>query len=214
MAVVYLHRRVKDNSIFYVGVGNNSKRAYEYNGRNKQWYEIVNNEPYYVDFLLKNISKEEALQLEQFVIKKCGRIGFEQNGKLVNILGGEKNEKNNIDLLDLNGNIINSFISIKEASEQLNISSDKIKRSIKNKSFTREGYKFIKNYHIDKINYEENIIEEKVINNILNFGKYKGFDIYKVNEINPSYIKWLIKNDFDYIPEYLKTIMIQLTQEN
>jgi hypothetical protein len=85
MALVYVHKRVKDNSIFYIGIGANLERAYEYKGRNQRWYDVVHSEPYYVHIFWDNITIEFAEWIEWRGIIKHGRIGFEPDGKLVNI---------------------------------------------------------------------------------------------------------------------------------
>ena len=42
MAIVYIHKRKDNGIIFYVGIGNTIKRAYDIkNRKNKQWINIV-----------------------------------------------------------------------------------------------------------------------------------------------------------------------------
>ena len=42
MAIVYRHRRLDNNQIFYIGIGNKEKRAYIKTKRSKFWNKINN----------------------------------------------------------------------------------------------------------------------------------------------------------------------------
>ena len=70
--IVYRHRRKDNNNIFYIGIGN-EKRAYSKNGRNKYWNNIVNKTDYIVEILAKDLSWEDACELEVFLISQYGR---------------------------------------------------------------------------------------------------------------------------------------------
>lgn len=41
MAIVYQHRRLDKNEVFYIGVGLNKNRAYSKNDRNSHWKSII-----------------------------------------------------------------------------------------------------------------------------------------------------------------------------
>lgn len=66
--VVYLHRRKKDNQVFYVGIGS-EKRAYSSNSRNKHWKDFVSVYEYYVDITHKNIQRVDACLIERYLIE-------------------------------------------------------------------------------------------------------------------------------------------------
>ena len=86
--VLYAHRKETDGSIFYVGIGT-EKRPYTNKSRNDYWYNTVNKYGYYVDILSKELSIEDALELEEFVICELGRKDL-GNGNLVNLNNGGK----------------------------------------------------------------------------------------------------------------------------
>jgi hypothetical protein len=73
MAVVYRHRRLDTNEIFYIGIGKEIKRAYSKAKRNPLWKSIINKTNYEVEILYNNISTEDAKELEIFLISLYGR---------------------------------------------------------------------------------------------------------------------------------------------
>jgi len=72
MAVVYLHRKEYDNSIYYVGIGNNENRAKEIRGRSEHWTRVFNKYGRNIDIVANNISLENAKELEMFLIQEIG----------------------------------------------------------------------------------------------------------------------------------------------
>jgi len=72
MAVVYLHRKEHDNSIYYVGIGNNKDRAKVIKGRSEHWTRVFNKYGRSVDIVANNISLENAKELEIFLIQEIG----------------------------------------------------------------------------------------------------------------------------------------------
>lgn len=85
--VVYQHRRLDTNEIFYIGIGKSEKRAYTKHKRNHHWTNIVNKYGYSVEIVTTCKSWEEACQIEQYLIKFYGRrdLGL---GNLVNMTDG------------------------------------------------------------------------------------------------------------------------------
>lgn len=97
MAVVYQHRRLDTNEIFYVGIGKSIRRAYigstvrklmrKTRWRNNHWNHIVLNTEYEIEILHNGIDYEEAKRIEVDLIKQYGRrdLGL---GSLVNMTDG------------------------------------------------------------------------------------------------------------------------------
>mgnify|MGYP000028296689 CR=1 FL=1 len=86
MAIVYRHRRLDTNKIFYIGIGKEEKRAYRKDGRNNYWNNIINKTDYNIEIIAKDIDWETACELEIFLISEYGIKN------LSNItLGGEGN---------------------------------------------------------------------------------------------------------------------------
>lgn len=74
MAIVYQHRRLDTNEVFYIGIGKTRKRAYEKNNhRNNHWKGIVNKCGYEVDILIEGIDWEYACIVEAGMIESYGR---------------------------------------------------------------------------------------------------------------------------------------------
>ena len=83
---LYIHRRKDNNEVFYVGIGN-EKRPYRKQGRNQFWHNIVDKYGYYVDILAKDLSIDDALELEELLISEYGRRDL-GDGNLVNLTNG------------------------------------------------------------------------------------------------------------------------------
>ena len=69
---VYVHTRVSDGSVFYVGKGK-GKRAYYIKGRSEHWNNIAKKHGYNVTILLNNLTEEQAFILEKQTIATLGR---------------------------------------------------------------------------------------------------------------------------------------------
>lgn len=92
MAIVYRHRRIDTNEIFYIGIGKNKSRAYQKSKskRSTFWLNIVNKTDYQVEIIAEELTWEEACELEIFLINEYGRKDL-GTGSLVNMSeGGEK----------------------------------------------------------------------------------------------------------------------------
>lgn len=86
MKVVYRHRRLDTGDIFYIGIGN-KKRAYNKKSRPKHWNNIVNKYGYTVEIIAEDLSKEDACELEIFLISLYGRRDLGK-GNLINLTDG------------------------------------------------------------------------------------------------------------------------------
>jgi len=68
--LVYRHRRLDNNKVFYIGIGN-EKRPY-CKRRNKHWCNVVNKTGYTIEIIAKDLVLEDALELEMFLISEYG----------------------------------------------------------------------------------------------------------------------------------------------
>ena len=84
--VVYIHRKKTDYTIFYVGIGKPS-RPYRDKGRSSLWNNTVKKHGYYIEVILEKLSKEEACEIEIYLIKQFGRRNL-RKGTLVNLTDG------------------------------------------------------------------------------------------------------------------------------
>jgi len=84
--VVYRHRRLDTNDVFYIGIGDN-KRAHNKSARSVYWKNIVKKHGYSVEILATDLSREDACELEILLIQEYGRkdLGL---GKLINMTNG------------------------------------------------------------------------------------------------------------------------------
>lgn len=87
MAIVYRHVREDSNEVFYVGIGENDKRAYTEYKRSVAWKNITYKTPYRVEIIFNDLDWEEACIKEKEFIKLYGRrdLGL---GPLVNMTDG------------------------------------------------------------------------------------------------------------------------------
>jgi hypothetical protein len=87
VACVYQHRRLDDNTIFYIGIGKNTSRAYSKKQRNKYWRNIVEKVGYGVDILISGCTIDYAKAVEIGMISDYGRADLKL-GLLVNMTDG------------------------------------------------------------------------------------------------------------------------------
>ncbi len=87
MAVVYIHKKKTDGTIFYIGIGSRKQRAYSVHRRNQMWNSIVKKHGYHVYIVLEDITIEEAKYAEKYLIKYYGRRDTNQ-GDLCNLTDG------------------------------------------------------------------------------------------------------------------------------
>lgn len=72
---VYVHRRLSDNSVFYVGKGK-GRRAWVKSGRSEYWKRISDKYGYIVEIVFDNLTEEEAFQVEMDTIKEFTYFGY------------------------------------------------------------------------------------------------------------------------------------------
>jgi len=87
MAIVYHHKRLDNNNIFYIGIGKDEKRAISLSGRSKHWFNIKNKCGFEYQIILSDIPWEEAVSWEKYLIGLYGRkdVG---TGVLINLTDG------------------------------------------------------------------------------------------------------------------------------
>jgi hypothetical protein len=81
--VLYFHIRNDSNEVFYIGIGKPS-RPYSLRNRNKYWKNIVAKHGHAVHVIRKDLSWDEACQLEIYYIKTLRKLG----NNLCNITSG------------------------------------------------------------------------------------------------------------------------------
>jgi hypothetical protein len=87
MAIVYQHRRLDTNEIFYIGIGKTIARSKSKKSRNRYWHHIVDKVGYDIEILHNNITWDDACELEMTYIKQYGRQDL-GTGILVNMTDG------------------------------------------------------------------------------------------------------------------------------
>ena len=60
MAIVYQHIDLESNTIFYIGIGKNSNRAFSKHSRGKFWRDYTKNKQWKAEIIFENISRQEA----------------------------------------------------------------------------------------------------------------------------------------------------------
>jgi hypothetical protein len=83
---IYFHKRADDGVIFYVGIGV-GRRATAVKNRSDFWKRIVEKHGYIIEYPHKDISQEEAKQLEVHYISSFGRLD-RNTGTLCNMTDG------------------------------------------------------------------------------------------------------------------------------
>jgi hypothetical protein len=87
MAIVYRHRRLDKNEVFYVGIGKKEARAFDMVHRNHIWKGIKSRSEVDVEIVASDLSWELACELEQLMISEYGRIDL-HTGSLANLTDG------------------------------------------------------------------------------------------------------------------------------
>ena len=191
MAIVYSHTRLDNNTIFYIGIGNEYKRAYCKYKRNNYWNNIVSKSDYKVDILFENLTWEDACKKEVELISLYGRKDMNK-GLLVNMTdGGEgvkghseesikkivKAHKGRIQSEEEKLKRINSRKEYKHSEE----TKDKIRLGNLGKTFSNEHLKNLSLSHIGKITHNA------IITLDLNTGVFYDSLRSACNAINKKY---------------------------
>jgi hypothetical protein len=83
---IYFHKRADDGVVFYVGIGI-GRRAYRESNRSQFWKRIAEKHGYTIEFPHKELTQDEAKQLEIHYISAFGRID-RGTGTLCNMTDG------------------------------------------------------------------------------------------------------------------------------
>jgi len=87
MAIVYRHTK-QDNSLpFYIGIGRDESRAYDFKKRSTWWKKTYDKHGVSVEVLASGLNYNDACELEMFLISEYGRID-NGSGCLVNMTDG------------------------------------------------------------------------------------------------------------------------------
>mgnify|MGYP003732590071 CR=1 FL=1 len=70
---VYVHRKITDGSIFYVGKARGHKRARSKSARSEYWKRVERKHGRTVHIVSEGLSNDEACELEMFLISEIGR---------------------------------------------------------------------------------------------------------------------------------------------
>ena len=140
---IYKHRRLDNNEIFYIGIGN-IKRPYEKTNRNPYWKNLTNKTEYKVEILSDNLTWENAQEAEIQLIKLYGRrdLGL---GILVNMTdGGEGNNNFSQETKNKISNSLKGNILSQEIRDKISKNSAKI---WKGKHLSKEHRKKLSDSH-------------------------------------------------------------------
>jgi len=141
MAIVYLHKRNDTGKVFYVGIGNSTRRAFSKGSRNKHWHNIVNKCGYTIEITHTNIIWKEACSIEKYLIS----FFRELNGKdLCNLNDGG------------NGNL--GYVFPDDIKKKI---SESGKISQNNKDVIEKRIASIKKYYQNPENREKNKQKQK-----------------------------------------------------
>ena len=79
--LIYKHINLTDLKTFYIGMSINKNRPKDFKNRTKQWFNIFNNNKIEVYVVSENLTKEDALELERFLIEESdGLVNQYYNG--------------------------------------------------------------------------------------------------------------------------------------
>lgn len=163
--IVYRHLK-PNGKVFYVGYGS-FKRAYSKHGRNIHWNNIVSKYGYEIEILMTNLCKEDAKELEEFLIKLYGRNDL-KTGILCNKTKG--------------GDGGNGIIQHSEETKK------KISESNKGKKHSNETKLKLSISHIGNLQTKKSLLKRTITH--MNIPKYRGKSNYKGVCWCPKRNKW------------------------
>ena len=192
--VVYIHRKLTDQTVFYVGIGS-VDRPYIIQGRSKLWYNTVAKHGLSIDIIETGLTADRAKILEIELIKQYGRKD-KNKGTLVNLTDGgdgllnptkeqienrTKKTKKPISVYNLKGEYLRYFESTKEAAQILELRPNNITDVLKG------NLVFISNY---LFSYKDSIPNESIkawANSLAN--KSDRINIFKMFTLDGVFVK-------------------------
>lgn len=192
--VVYIHRKLTDQTVFYVGIGS-VDRPYIIQGRSKLWYNTVAKHGLSIDIIETGLTADRAKILEIELIKQYGRKD-KKKGTLVNLTDGgdgllnptkeqienrTKKTKKPISVYNLKGEYLRDFESTKEAAQILELRPNNITDVLKG------NLVFISNY---LFSYKDSIPNESIkawANSLAN--KSDRINIFKMFTLDGVFVK-------------------------
>ena len=192
--VVYIHRKLTDQTVFYVGIGS-VDRPYIIQGRSKLWYNTVAKHGLSIDIIETGLTADRAKILEIELIKQYGRKD-KNKGTLVNLTDGgdgllnptkeqienrTKKTKKPISVYNLKGEYLRDFESTKEAAQILELRPNNITDVLKG------NLVFISNY---LFSYKDSMPNESIkawANSLAN--KSDRINIFKMFTLDGVFVK-------------------------
>lgn len=150
---VYFHR-TPSGQIFYVGIGH-SDRAWERDSRNKYWHNTVEKHGgFNVEIVHKDLSLEQAFELEKKYIAQFGRKKYDPNGILVNLAeGGQGNRgfrktylMRPVTAVDIDGNVVGRWQCIEDVAHD-GYSRDLVRKCVLGKKKSHKGHVWVETAH-------------------------------------------------------------------
>lgn len=190
---VYRHFN-KEKGVFYIGLGSTKCRSHTKRNRNRYWLNIVNKYGFIVEILKNDLTKDDAIELECFLISQYGRIDL-KTGCLVNMTCGgdginELSEESELKRREKLRNVVISEERKKHLSVLLKnrkvLDSTKQKQSI-NQIGTGNSF-FGKRHTLDRIGQKNS--NSKIVMNKENGFFYEtvieASEIYSLNKVHLS----------------------------
>jgi hypothetical protein len=119
---LYVHKISRCSTPFYIGIACLDNRIRSYRNRSAEWHEVVSrNKGFYSKVLRKNLSCDEARQLEKKCVLKLGRVDL-GTGTLVNLNDGGQGHNPSIKTRRLIGSYHRGKVVSKETRVRLSLS--------------------------------------------------------------------------------------------
>lgn len=96
---VYVHRRLSDGVIFYVGKGS-AYRDRDTNNRNAHWHKIVNKHGFFYERIYENLNEKCAYSIEKIMISVLPNLAnYAAGGEINSGYKWSEEQRNNVSLL-------------------------------------------------------------------------------------------------------------------
>ena len=160
MPFVYRHYRLDTREVFYVGIGSRKDRHNSKRNRNSYWNNIVNKHGFSSEIIADDISREEAKELEIFLIQEYGRkdngtgclVNMTDGGEGINGVDSSVFDKEKIKkrsnllkkkfsdiILDIETGVY--YIGLKEAAKYSGMKKDALWKRVSNRMYNDTKYR-------------------------------------------------------------------------